>query len=70
MWNQYRPFPLEMVRDFGQQLLESVAHMHQLTLIHTDLKPENILLISSDCAKVHDFKVGYRDWKVDAPLIL
>ena len=27
-----------------RQLLESVAFMHELRLVHTDLKPENILL--------------------------
>lgn len=56
--NSYRAFPLEMVRDFGRQLLESVAYMHELTLIHTDLKPENILLVSSDYSKVPESKVN------------
>ncbi|GAQ88233.1 putative serine/threonine-protein kinase [Klebsormidium nitens] len=54
--NQYRAFPLDMVRAFGRQLLESVAYMHELTLIHTDLKPENILLVSSDYSKVPESK--------------
>ena len=42
--NSYRPFRIDVVRDFGRQLLESVAYLHGLELIHTDLKPENILL--------------------------
>ncbi|KAJ7958607.1 Protein kinase [Quillaja saponaria] len=42
--NKYCPFPVDLVREFGRQLLESVAYMHDLRLIHTDLKPENILL--------------------------
>ncbi|KAK4558853.1 hypothetical protein RGQ29_008206 [Quercus rubra] len=46
--NKYCPFPVDLVREFGRQLLESVAYMHDLRLIHTDLKPENILLVSSD----------------------
>ncbi|WOL02975.1 hypothetical protein Cni_G11695 [Canna indica] len=50
--NKYSPFPLELVREFGHQLLESVAYMHDLRLIHTDLKPENILLVSSEYIKV------------------
>jgi serine/threonine protein kinase len=29
----------------GRQLLEAVAYMHELNLVHTDLKPENILLL-------------------------
>ena len=46
--NQYRPFRIDVVRDFGRQLLESVAYLHSLHLIHTDLKPENILLAACD----------------------
>jgi len=46
--NQYRPFRIDVVRDFGRQLLESVAYLHGLDLIHTDLKPENILLAACD----------------------
>lgn len=49
--NSYRPFSIDLVRDFGRQLLEAVALLHGLTLIHTDLKPENILLVSSDYDK-------------------
>ena len=43
--NKYRPFPVGMVQDFARQLLESVAYLHELALVHTDLKPENILLV-------------------------
>jgi len=44
--NSYRPFHLDIIRAFGRQLLEAVAYLHDLALIHTDLKPENILLQS------------------------
>ncbi|XP_019187257.1 PREDICTED: serine/threonine-protein kinase AFC1 [Ipomoea nil] len=54
--NSYRSFPIDLVREFGRQLLESVAFMHDLRLIHTDLKPENILLVSSEYIKVPDYK--------------
>ncbi|KAL3650841.1 Serine/threonine-protein kinase afc3 [Castilleja foliolosa] len=50
--NKYTPFPVDLVREFGRQLLESVAYMHDLQLIHTDLKPENILLVSSEYVKL------------------
>ncbi|KAL8110010.1 serine/threonine-protein kinase AFC3 isoform X2 [Apium graveolens] len=50
--NEYSPFPVDLVREFGRQLLESVAYMHDLRLIHTDLKPENILLVSSEYVKL------------------
>ncbi|KAG4190867.1 hypothetical protein ERO13_A07G055900v2 [Gossypium hirsutum] len=54
--NNYRSFPIDLVRDIGRQLLECVAFMHDLRLIHTDLKPENILLVSPECVKVPDYK--------------
>ncbi|GFQ07805.1 serine/threonine-protein kinase afc3, partial [Phtheirospermum japonicum] len=55
--NKYTPFPVDLVREFGRQLLESVAYMHDLRLIHTDLKPENILLVSSEYVKLPVCKV-------------
>ncbi|KAF3975467.1 hypothetical protein CMV_001282 [Castanea mollissima] len=54
--NKYCPFPVDLVREFGRQLLESVAYMHDLRLIHTDLKPENILLVSSDYVRLPGYK--------------
>lgn len=45
--NRYQPFEMNQIAEIGYQLLESVAFMHDQTLIHTDLKPENILLVSS-----------------------
>ncbi|XP_038699923.1 serine/threonine-protein kinase AFC3 isoform X1 [Tripterygium wilfordii] len=54
--NKYSPFPVDLVREFGRQLLESVAYMHDLHLIHTDLKPENILLVSSEYIKLPGYK--------------
>ena len=45
--NKFQPFPLDQVREYALQLLESVHFVHSLTLIHTDLKPENILLVDS-----------------------
>ncbi|KAK9741754.1 hypothetical protein RND81_03G125800 [Saponaria officinalis] len=50
--NRYRPFNVDLVREFGRQLLESVAYMHELHLIHTDLKLENILLVSTECVRL------------------
>ncbi|GAB2272464.1 CAAX prenyl protease 1 [Dionaea muscipula] len=54
--NSFRSFPIDLVRELGRQILESVAFMHDLRLIHTDLKPENILLVSPELVKVPDYK--------------
>ncbi|XWS72582.1 hypothetical protein CRYUN_Cryun02cG0052200 [Craigia yunnanensis] len=59
--NKYCPFPVDLVREFGRQLLESVAYMHDLHLIHTDLKPENILLVSSEFVKLPGCKRSSSD---------
>ncbi|MFS7990050.1 putative dual-specificity kinase CMGC-CLK family [Helianthus anomalus] len=61
--NHYRSFPIDLVREFGRQLLESLAFMHDLRLIHTDLKPENILLVSAEYIKVPDYKFLSRSGK-------
>ena len=36
--HKYRPFPMFCVRDFAQQLLETLEFLHGFGLIHTDLK--------------------------------
>ncbi|KAG8093290.1 hypothetical protein GUJ93_ZPchr0012g21610 [Zizania palustris] len=56
--NNYRSFPIALVREVAKQLLECIAFMHELRLIHTDLKPENILLVSPEYIKVPDYKVS------------
>lgn len=57
--NEYRPFPIDLVQDFSRQLLEGVAYMHELRLVHTDLKPENILLVSLDYCRSASVGSGY-----------
>ncbi|KAM3706202.1 hypothetical protein ACB098_03G135600 [Castanea mollissima] len=61
--NNYRPFPVDLVRELGRQLLECVTFMHDMRLIHTDLKPENILFVSPEYVKVPDYKVTSRSPK-------
>ncbi|KAN0120967.1 Protein kinase-like domain containing protein [Russula decolorans] len=46
--NDFTPFPRDHIQSFAQQLLGSVAFLHDLHIIHTDLKPENILLVRND----------------------
>eukprot|EP00878_Enallax_costatus_P028754 GHUV01031094.1.p2 GENE.GHUV01031094.1~~GHUV01031094.1.p2 ORF type:complete len:186 (+),score=48.81 GHUV01031094.1:1044-1601(+) len=50
--NEYQPFPLAMVQYVARQMLEAVAYMHEVGLVHTDLKPENILLVAQDHLKL------------------
>lgn len=36
--NEYRPVPLYALQAFADQLLASVAFLHEMQLVHTDLK--------------------------------
>lgn len=45
--NSFSPFPGSHILSFARQLLNAVAYIHDLGLVHTDLKPENILLYSA-----------------------
>ncbi|CAA3026311.1 serine threonine- kinase AFC2-like isoform X1 [Olea europaea subsp. europaea] len=56
--NSYRSFPVDLVREIGRQVLECVAFMHDMRLIHTDLKPENILFVSPEYVKIPDFRIA------------
>ncbi|KAG8925709.1 dual specificity protein kinase kns1 [Tulasnella sp. 419] len=51
--NDFQPFPRQHIQDFARQLLQSVAFLHDLNLIHTDLKPENILLVDDSFKTVN-----------------
>lgn len=50
--NGFKPFPPVHIWQFAKQLLQSVAFLHRLNLVHTDLKPENILLVNNDYSVV------------------
>ncbi|KAJ3196653.1 dual specificity protein kinase kns1 [Entophlyctis luteolus] len=53
--NHFNPFPMYHIQAFAKQILDSIAFMHDLRLIHTDLKPdaydasENLMLESNQC---------------------
>eukprot|EP00004_Rigifila_ramosa_P025983 TRINITY_DN7909_c0_g1_i1.p1 TRINITY_DN7909_c0_g1~~TRINITY_DN7909_c0_g1_i1.p1 ORF type:complete len:419 (-),score=60.85 TRINITY_DN7909_c0_g1_i1:38-1294(-) len=46
----YHGLPLAHVQVVAFQLLEAIAGLHSLSIVHTDLKPENILLVSDEFA--------------------
>ncbi|KAI9102409.1 kinase-like protein [Phlyctochytrium arcticum] len=42
--NAFTPFPPYQIQQLGAQIIEAVAFLHDLGLVHTDLKPENLML--------------------------
>jgi serine/threonine protein kinase len=45
--NGNRPFPLDLVLEWGKQICDVLAQMHTLSppVVHRDLKPDNIMLL-------------------------
>jgi len=46
--NDYKRYTVPHVRDFSVQMMQAIAVIHDMNLIHTDLKPENVLLEECD----------------------
>ncbi len=44
----YIGFPLDLVHELAQKMLETLSFLHGIGLIHTDLKPENVLVVTAD----------------------
>lgn len=58
--NKFRGLSLNLTRKFAIQILVSLYHLTEHSIIHCDLKPENILLrnISKSGIKLIDFGSG------------
>jgi serine/threonine protein kinase len=46
---------VETAIDFAEQILQAVAHAHQLKIIHCDIKPENLLIFPNKTLRLADF---------------
>ncbi|CAI4232932.1 unnamed protein product [Auanema sp. JU1783] len=49
------PLPEYRARDWLLQILNGVAYMHSLKIVHRDLKLENIIIFSDSLIKISDF---------------
>ena len=54
--NSYRGYTMTQIQDIAKQILEGIAFLNKLNIIHTDLKPENILLVDSEFEKITKFE--------------
>lgn len=44
-----------MIRNVFPQMVEGLAYLHSLNLVHRDMKPENVVVDGNDVAKLCDF---------------
>jgi hypothetical protein len=56
--NNYRPLPISIVQQFAKQMLQSVAYLHELNLVHTG----KLLLLSIEAARVFP-RTRWEEWK-------
>jgi len=47
--------PIDTAIEWGRQLAEALAYLHQAGIVHRDLKPENILVTTDRRLKIADF---------------
>ena len=50
-----RRLGLPRVLDFGEQLLEALAHAHERRIAHCDVKPDNVILFKGNRLRLGDF---------------
>lgn len=50
--------PTNRFLNIFSQLLEALAHLHQLGFVHRDVKPENLIVDSNDTARLIDFDLS------------
>ena len=54
--NSYNGYTMSQIQHIAKQILEGIAFLNKLNIIHTDLKPENILLINSEFDKITKYE--------------
>lgn len=50
-----QPVPLNVTHQWLQELLTTLAHIHQLGIVHCDLKPDNLLFSEQGMLKIGDW---------------
>ncbi|KAL1685777.1 kinase-like domain-containing protein [Schizophyllum commune] len=56
--NNHGPFPEEITKSFGKQILTGLEYLHSRGIIHRDLKSENILVEPTGECKISDFGIS------------
>ena len=53
-----RPMPTELIRQFWSQMVEAIAHLHRLDIVHADCKPENFIRLGADGTSLRLIDMG------------
>jgi eukaryotic-like serine/threonine-protein kinase len=51
----HRPVPIALASDWGHQLADALAYLHEHGIVHRDLKPENVIVAEDGTLRLMDF---------------
>jgi len=51
----HRPVPIELAENWGHQLADALAYLHEHGIVHRDLKPENVIVAADGTLRLMDF---------------
>lgn len=60
VYRKHRKFEEAVIKSFTKQILEGLAYLHSLHILHRDLKADNILVDPSGVCKISDFGISKR----------
>lgn len=53
-----RPIPPDMIRRYWSQMVEAIAYLHRLDIVHADCKPENFIRLGPDGTSLRLIDMG------------
>ncbi|KAJ3373242.1 hypothetical protein HDU91_000955 [Kappamyces sp. JEL0680] len=58
MDGETKPLPVDLARDYFQQLILGIEYLHEHEIAHRDIKPDNMLIAADGVVKIVDFGVS------------
>ena len=53
-----KPIPTKLIRRYWSQMVEAIAYLHRLDIVHADCKPENFIRLGSDGTSLRLIDMG------------
>ncbi|KAH8090946.1 kinase-like protein [Filobasidium floriforme] len=60
VYRRHKKFEEQVIKSFTMQILDGLAYLHSLNILHRDLKADNILVDHNGTCKISDFGISKR----------